>query len=869
MIAKKNFILPMFLTLATETNIATPRAAFSNDGILPHVFFSKRDSNPTIRTRRRRRTESSGTRERAEAPRRRRESSGGGTPPRPPSGGGGGSYRPPRPPRPSGSGGGMKLSPKMTVALVILLVIVFACSSLFNMLFGSNDSTPTQQTAIEYPTATFAANNDFSPALPTPTAVPFQPPAASGTVEGQTWTVMLYQDADDKVLEKDIYVDLNEAERVGSSDRLNIVAQIDRYQAGYRGDGNWAGAKRFFVTQDDDLERVNSQVVQDLGEVSMADGQSLVDFVTWAMDTFPADKYVLILSDHGMGWPGGWTDPEPRSNARPETPLAQALGDQLYLNELDNALGEIRNRTGVDRLELIGMDACLMAHLEVFDALAPHARYAVASQETEPALGWAYTSFLQALKDNPDMDGAQLSRLIVDSYIQDDQRIVDDTARADLVGRGSSLDGLFGMFGAPSAAQVARQMERGVTLSAVDLSAIPELIANVNNLSVAISNDNQKTVAQARSYAQSYTNIFGNSVPASYIDLGNFTQLLKQESHSSEVSAAADGVLNSINRAIIAEKHGSKKPGSNGISIYFPNSQLYAAPAAGADSYTVIAQRFSTDSLWDDFLAFHYTGRKFSATARDLAVPEKGTPVTAPGAGNIQVSPLRVSDTTAAPGRPITLSADVQGENVGYIKLFVGFYDQASNSIFMADTDFLESRNTREIDGIFYPDWGNGNKFTVEFSWEPLMFAIDNGSESAIAMFSPETYGASAEDAVYTVDGIYTYGDGGETRYARLYFTDGVLTNVFGFTGEGGAGAPREIIPASGDSFTVLEKWMDLDAQGRVIKTATQPGDTLTFNDQTFEWKELDAAVGDYIVGFIVEDLDGNTTEVYQQISVE
>ncbi len=858
---------PPFIGFPLFANATANNVKSSNEPLKVNYLLSKRDSSSTIHTRRRRKTESSGSRERAEAPHRQRKSSGGGRPPRPPVHGGG-SSRPPRRPRPSG-GGGMNLSPKMTVALLVIVAIFFVCSSLFNMIFGSDEPNSSEQITAGYPTATFAANDDFSPALPTPTAVAFNPPTHSTSVEGQTWTVMLYQDADDKVLEKDIYVDLNEAERVGSNERLNIVAQIDRYQAGYRGDGNWDGTKRFYITQDDDLEHVSSQVVQDLGEVSMASGQSLVDFVTWSIDTFPADKYILILSDHGMGWPGGWTDPEPRSNARAETPLAQALGDQLYLNELDDALGEIRSRTGIDQFELIGMDACLMAHLEVFDALAPHARYAVASQETEPALGWAYTSFLQSLKDNPDMDGAQLSQLIVNSYIDDDQRIVDDTARADLVGRGSSLNGLFGVFNAPSAEQVAQQMERGVTLSAVDLSAIPELIASVNNLSVAISNDNQQTVAQARSYAQSYTSIFGSNVPASYIDLANFTQLLKQESRNSEVSAAADSVLNSINHAIIAEKHGSKKSGSNGVSIYFPNSQLYAAPAAGAESYTAIASRFATDSLWDDFLAYHYTGRKFNATARDLAVPERGTSVTAPGTGNIQVSPLQLSSDTASPGHPVTLSADVQGENIGYIKLFVGFYDQASNSIFMADTDFLESRTTREVDGVYYPDWGKGDKFTVDFKWEPLMFAIDNGSESAIAMFSPETYGASAADAVYTVDGIYTYGDGGETRYARLYFTDGVLTNVFGFTGDGGAGAPREIIPTSGDSFTVLEKWMDLDAQGRVTQSTTQPGDTLTFNDQTFEWKELTAAVGNYIVGFIIEDLDGNKTEVYQQISVE
>ena len=46
---------------------------------------------------------------------------------------------------------------------------------------------------------------------------------------------MLYQDADDKILEQDIYVDLNEAERVGSSDRVHIVAQMDRFKGGYAG----------------------------------------------------------------------------------------------------------------------------------------------------------------------------------------------------------------------------------------------------------------------------------------------------------------------------------------------------------------------------------------------------------------------------------------------------------------------------------------------------------------------------------------------------------------------------------------------------------------------------------------------------------
>jgi hypothetical protein len=728
------------------------------------------------------------------------------------------------------------------------------------------------------PPATIDSSESSVEATPTePSEMIFIPSVEESATssEGQTWLVMLYQDADDKILEQDIYVDLNEAERVGSSDRVHIVAQVDRYRAGYQGDGDWSSTRRFYVTQDDDLQRVRSQQVADLGEVNMSDGATLVDFVTWAVGTFPADRHVLILSDHGMGWPGGWTDPAPGGRGDPSIPLAARLGDELYLMELDDALGKIRSRTDLQEFELIGLDACLMGHLEVFSALAPHARYAVASQETEPALGWAYTSFLEALKTNPDIDGAGLGSLIVQSYIQSDQRIVDDEARAELLSRGSPMGGLFSLLGSVTAEQVAQQMGRNITLTAIDLTAMPELMESVNDLSFALQDAEQALVARARTYAQSFTSVFGRDVPPSYIDLGNFAQLLGRESGNSSVAQAADGVLASLDRAVIAERHGPNKPGATGVSIYFPNSQLYQSRLTGPESYTSIARRFAATSLWDDFLARHYTGRTFERSAGQIAIPEPGTTTRGPGSGEIQLSPISLSDAVAAPGRPVLLSTDIRGENIGYVRLLVGFYDQQSNAIFVADSDYLETDDTREIGGVYYPVWPEGEEFTMAFEWEPLMFAISDGVDRVVALLEPEQYGASWEDAVYTVEGIYTYADGGESRYARLYFRDGLLRRVYGFTGEselaaqGGTGAPREIIPQSGDTFTVLEKWLDLDEQGNVVQEARQEGGTLTFGDQMFAWEELDAAVGDYVVGFIVEDLDGNTYEAYATVAVE
>ena len=828
--------------------------------------MSKKEEKKTVRVRRRRRTDQGGTRERAEAPSRRR--SGKSSTPRPTSSGGGGSgsgaVRPPSGGIPLGSlGRGM--SPRMLLIVGALVVICIVCALVFNIFPGSDGGDllgPVEQApqVQQIP--------EVSPTAAPQELEPFVPPVPA-TGEGDTWLVMLYQDADDKILEEDIYLDLNEAERIGSSDRVHIVSQVDRYNRGYSADGNWDSTKRFYIQADPDLKRVASQEIMDLGEVNMASGESLVDFVSWAADTFPADKYVLIMSDHGVGWPGGWSDPAPGGQGEHQVALAQVLGDEIFLMELDEALGKIRSETEIDQFELIGMDACLMSHVEVYDALAPHARYAVASQETEPALGWAYTGFLGNLVENPDVSGAELGQWIVDSYINEDQRIVDDQARAEFTGRGSPLSGIMGMLGGVSAQQLTQQMSSDITLSAVDLQAFPKVMDSLNDLAFAMQGIGQPQVAQARNYAQSYTSVFGQNVPPSYLDLGNFAKLVKQQSNDPQIGSLVDQLVSDIDAAVIAERHGRKKPGSSGLSIYFPNSQLYRSAAAGAQSYTEIASRFASNSLWDDFLAYHYTGRRFEAAQNTLAVPESGAATTAPGSGDIEVTNVTLTSNVAAPGEPILISADVRGNNLGYVYLYTGFLDEANNSVFVADMDYLESPDTREVDGVFYPAWPEG-EFTLEFEWEPLMFAINDGQDSALALFSPRDYGATFEEAIYTVDGIYTYADGEQVN-AQLYFNNnnGLLNQVYGFTGQDSTGAPREILPQIGDQFTVLESWVDLAPSGQAVQRAVQEGGTLTFGAEPFTWEELDGAPGQYIVGFIFEDLDGNTFPVYGQVEVE
>jgi hypothetical protein len=50
---------------------------------------------------------------------------------------------------------------------------------------------------------------------------------------------------------------------------------------------------------------------------------------------------------------------------------------------------------------------------------------------------------------------------------------------------------------------------------------------------------------------------------------------------------------------------------------------------------------------------------------------------------------------------------------------------------------------------------------------------------------------------------------------------------------------------------------------------AAQQGGTLAFRDRMFTWEALDAAPGQYVIGFMVQDLDGNEQQAYAQVTVE
>ncbi|MFN8619652.1 MAG: clostripain-related cysteine peptidase [Chloroflexota bacterium] len=697
---------------------------------------------------------------------------------------------------------------------------------------------------------------------------------------GGGWLVMLYQNADDQVLEGDIYNDLNEAELVGSTDDVTIVSQMDRFDGGFDGDGDWTTAKRFLVTQDDDPYALGSQELEDLGEVDSGAPETLVDFAVWAITNFPAEHHALILSDHGAGWLGGWSDNDPEQ------------GSLLSVSEIDTALGEILGQTGLGQLDLVGFDACLMAEAEAIASIAPYADTMVASEETEPSIGWAYAELLSALASDPEMGGAQLAATVVDTYIAGDMAIQDDEQRAAYVAK------TFGVEEEVDPAEVVDALGKRVTLSAFDLSGTPALLGAIDGLAIALSDVDPSVADEARTYAQAYECVFGEEVPSPYLDLGSFAHLAAEIAGSPEVDDAVAALDEAMGAMILAEMHGEDRPGSTGISIYVPVPELLQATGISGSPapYTEYATRFMAASLWDDFLLAHATGSALEAGGSDTGYvdpsmryadlsawavpllerqggePTQGGDITdeLPVAGSdVTVAPITVSAEEVPAGGSVTLSTQIGGGEVGFVYVEATRFDEESGTYILEDRDYVAAHDTQQLNGVEYPVWTAQDLGAFDFNWEPTIYALSDGQTEAIALLEPTVYSADPADLEYQVSGTYTFSDTGEQRAAQLVI-DGNLEQrgMLTFTGADGTGAARAFQPRAGDTFTVTEQRYAWDESSEGWQVTDAPGDTVTFGDGPLTVVPYESVPGEYSVGIIATDLQAREASQYATVHI-
>lgn len=143
----------------------------------------------------------------------------------------------------------------------------------------------------------------------------------------------------------------------------------------------------------------------------MTDPETLKAFINYGVMNYPAEKYDLILWDHGGGPTGGFgMDEHDYWIYMTFADIIDAVSDNLVVDSDSDGVPD-------GRFDFIDFDACLMSSVELCFALADYTDYYIASPETEPGYGQYYTDWLNKLGEEPDYDTFELGKIFVDSFM--------------------------------------------------------------------------------------------------------------------------------------------------------------------------------------------------------------------------------------------------------------------------------------------------------------------------------------------------------------------------------------------------------------------------------------------------------------------
>ena len=218
--------------------------------------------------------------------------------------------------------------------------------------------------------------------------------------QAESATIMIYMNGSNLESEDgDATTDLLEMVHSGSFQNVNVLVETVGTSQWSDTFGIASDHTQIYKVTADGLELVNDE----LGQLDCTDPSTLGQFIKWSAANYPADRYELIMWDHGGGPVYGYGYDE---NVEDEEA-------SLSIDEMQTALEE-----GGVHFDMIGFDACIMGSVEVCRALENYCSYAVVSEDFESSLGWNYTNWLAALDADPAIATEDLGKIIVDDYVE-------------------------------------------------------------------------------------------------------------------------------------------------------------------------------------------------------------------------------------------------------------------------------------------------------------------------------------------------------------------------------------------------------------------------------------------------------------------
>ena len=326
------------------------------------------------------------------------------------------------------------------------------------------------------------------------------------------------------------------------------------------------------------------------GGEAVSSYSSLVEFLSLAMNAYPSEQVTLSLVGHGGGWSPDLLPGQPRfhSGKPSNDPLGGLLWDlnptsSFSTAQLGEALREATARTG-RKIDLLYLDACLMAMSEVAYEVHDSANYLLASEN------WSWTSF--RYNEHLSLDGNLSAEELGKQWLKHE-------------------------------ADYLSERDYPITYSLLDLNAMDEQLAHENSLAEALKASLPEGKEKIRSAFMGSSCFDGDQdyelLPTDaddyYCDLGSFAQQLEREFGSEHpVAQAAQALQAHIDQQLVVQEiHHNGRPWEHpeflwawtelsGVSKYMPLGEDDWKRAYYAPTHL----QSTADGRWDEFLAAYW-----------------------------------------------------------------------------------------------------------------------------------------------------------------------------------------------------------------------------------------------------------------------
>ncbi len=294
------------------------------------------------------------------------------------------------------------------------------------------------------------------------------------------------------------------------------------------------------VTDADGHNKMNH--VQTIGGRYMLEKTYLTDFVDYVTGNYSANKYDLIMSDHGGGIGGFGTDQiykDDLYNNRTE----ERDDVSLSLKNMREALAATKYIQAGNKLDFLGFDACQMATVEVAIGFMDAADYLILSEENEQDDGWDFNTLMNSLSQKSDMDTEELGAIIVNAFVK----------------------------------QYEDKKGENSTLALIETSQLSKVYEALSEFSKILSRD---ILYHADNYMALISYIGGESdyhtkngyFNSGLLDLCKLCDAFTDTEYGfeSELTQASQNLKQAVKDSVVIARGTDPKYGNNGLSINFP-----------------------------------------------------------------------------------------------------------------------------------------------------------------------------------------------------------------------------------------------------------------------------------------------------------